>query len=1178
MSELKIERLFANDIHRRIEEVIKVDQSDEQIIFDEIGEYVVTDAIRRHLHEIINAYWDAKNKPHEGVGIWVSGFFGSGKSSFAKMLGLALENRTIQGQGAAELIARRTGDKRIEVLLKNIEEHIPSDAVVFDVSTDRGIRSGSQKITEIMYRQLLQRLGYAKDLDLAELEITLEGDGRLGAFTEHFKKTYGRDWDYRKNQFAMALQEASRVMHDLDPHTFTTPNSWVVATKDRSDISPGLLAERCLLLLERRRPGRNLVFVIDEVGQFVSRDVQKILDLQAVVQNLGRVGRGKLWLIVTSQEKLGELVGGLDGTQVELSRLMDRFPLQVHLEPSDISEVTSKRVLSKNADAEATLRKLFSDNKGRLTDTTRLSADVRLPELSTEQFIDLYPLLPYQVGLVIDVVSGLRMQGGANKHVGGANRTIIKLAQQLLIHESVNLAGAPVGRLARIDQMYDLVAGNISSELRGKIDDIGHKTDHPMAKSVAKAICLLQYVKSIHRTAENLAATLHPAVDTGSQLPEVKRALEALERAHMVRRGDDGYRIPSPAEDDWEQQRTAIQPKTGDIFQLYQETIDGLWKPQPGHTLHGAKVFKAGLFINSRLVTEGDIPFHLTLVQNAADYETEGEALRARSRAETKQVFWAVALDDAIDREAAEVVRSREILARKERNARTKDETALVQEETVRRRRHENELRRLMKTALLTGQVFFRGNDRSPDDRAEEVPRAASRILEQVLPDVYNRFEEAAAQVKSTDLDALMKQESLRGLPPVFAELKLLRDRNGVPVFETDSGPLAEVLAQIEHWGSYGDAATGSQLTEYFDREPFGWGFDTVRLFTIALLRADKIEAISKGQVIETALSVHANNTFDKNNLYRQASFQLKRGVEFDLLVEAVAASESVFGQRIAEINQGVIVRSLRDAAARHELDLYTIHRGMVEDRLPGADVLAEALGELRSIRTGSEEQAIKVFIATHAGLKEAIKRGAELTKALDDHGLNIIRRARETQRLCWPFLSQEDDLDAALYDHAGQLDDLLRRETFFRELQPIDRHASAISAEFKRRYDAAVALRDAAYTDALQTLRETPGCETLDDTQQHRIAGPLERFTGAPDDQPPIPQLRADIDACPGRLDMAIRELMTLVDGNRIASVSARAYFSGGIETEEQLDAALQGLRDECASLIGAGKKVLVQ
>ena len=188
------------------------------------------------------------------------------------------------------------------------------------------------------------------------------------------------------------------------------------------------------------------MFVVDEVGQFVARDVQKMLDLQAIVQSLGVKGRGKHWVVVTSQEKLGELVSGLDDKKIELARLMDRFPLQVHLEPSDISEVTSRRVLSKNAAAQAALGKLFDEHRGRLTEHTRLTADIKLPELTRDSFIDLYPLLPYQIDLIIQVVSGLRTQGGASKHVGGANRTIIKLAQQLLINPAVNLADAAARR------------------------------------------------------------------------------------------------------------------------------------------------------------------------------------------------------------------------------------------------------------------------------------------------------------------------------------------------------------------------------------------------------------------------------------------------------------------------------------------------------------------------------------------------------------------------------------------------------------------------------------------------------------------------------------------------------------------------------------------------------------
>jgi len=797
MSIVKIKDLFANDITRRIEEVVKVDQDDQNIIRDEISEYVVTDSIRDHMIEILESYSETPQKPHEGIAIWVSGFFGSGKSSFAKYLGLALENRNVCGEGAAFLLGQRTKDQKLQVLLNNISEKIPTEAVIFDVSTDRGIRTGNQSITEIMYRLFLQSLGYARDLDLSELEITLEENGKLPDFKRTYQDIFEKDWDVEKGKIALAVQQASRVMNSMDPATYTTADSWRESALTRADITPGDLAKRGIELMTRRHPGKSLLFVVDEVGQFVSRDVQKMLDLQAVVQNLGRIGRGKMWVIVTSQEKLTELVGGLDDKRVELARLMDRFPLQVHLEPADISEVTSKRVLSKNSGAEKSLRELFNDHRGRLSDHTRMTADIKLQELTTENFVDLYPLLPYQIDLIIQVVSGLRTQGGASKHVGGANRTIIKLAQQLLIHPEVNLAECKFGSLARIDQIYDLVSGNIGSELRGKIDDIGKKVDHRLAQSVAKAICLLQYVRSIHRTAENISATLHPSVDADSLLQEVKSALDALEKAHMVRLGDDGYRIPSPAEDDWERQRASLSPKPGDISRLHSEIVSNLWQPQPQHSLLDVKVFKAGLYINGRMVTAGDIPIHLTLAEVGEELTEQMEESRKRSQLEEKSIFWIGALDESIDRETVELFRSKEILSRKERGAQTKDETALVAEERVRLRRHQEELRRLIKHTLLIGTIFFRGNDRSPEESSLDITRAAAKILSQSLPDVFDRFKDAAARVSNKDLDSLMTSENLRGLTPLFSDLHLVRDQGGKPIFDLDNPCLSEVMALL---------------------------------------------------------------------------------------------------------------------------------------------------------------------------------------------------------------------------------------------------------------------------------------------------------------------------------------------------------------------------------------------
>lgn len=1176
-----IKDLFANeDIHRRIEEVIKVDQTDEEVIRQEIKEYVVTNAIRTHYTGIFEAYREMPNKPHDGIAIWVSGFFGSGKSSFAKMLGLSIANRQVAGESAAERFAERAGDKKLHVLLKGINEKIPTHVVIFDVSTDRGIRSGNQMLTEIMYGLFLQSLGYAKDLDLSELEIGLEEKGELKRFEEEYKRLFKKEWAAEKGKVAFALSEASRVLHSIEPDTYPMADSWVKAVKNKADITPGKFADRANELMKRRKRNHSLMFVVDEVGQFVARDVQKMLDLQAVVQNLGVKGRGKHWVVVTSQEKLGDVVTSLDDKKIELARLMDRFPLQVHLEPSDISEVTSRRVLAKNATAEKELGKLFDDNRGRLTEHTRLTADFKLPELTRDGFIALYPLLPYQIDLIIQIVSGLRTQGGASKHVGGANRTIIKLAQQLLINPAVNLADGKLGDLARLDQVYDLVEGNIGSEIRAKIAAISKDLEHTLAQPVAKVICLLQYVKSVHRSAENIAAALHGSVGGDSQLAAVKEALRELEASHKVRLGDDGYRIPTPAEDDWERLRNGISPKPGDAHRLYSEVLSSFWQPPPAFTLFDTKTFKAGLAIHGREVSSGDMVFQLHLAEDGREFETLATELRSRSQQERKHIFWAVPLSDAIDRETVEVFRSKEMLARKERETKGEDTPGLIAEERVRFRRHNEELRRLLRATCLSGRIYVRGNDRSPTDRAVDVGKTAADVLGQTLPEVFDRFKEAAA--KAIDVkkgtDALFTADNLQGLPGVFGALGLLRDEKGKTVFRTDRGALKEILDRIDERANYGDTASGRFLTDEFAKEPFGWDFEVVRLLVLSLLRAGKIEATSKGQTLDTVTGVEARDTFSNNNLFRQASFRPKKGIEFEELVKASEAFRDTFGSEVKELNASAIVAELRREVARNEDTVSSALATLNSHRLPGGVVLDGALDQMKAILRGSEDNAIATFNTSHRAIKEAIKRAVELEHVLTEPRLHDLERARKARANLWSFLSQETDVSDDLRTRAEALKDLLERETFFKELPAIEQHAKAIETEYGKRHEQALKARIDAYSKALDELEKTPGWTEIDEEQRRRLADPFQRGKKRDTEPAPIPQLRADRDACEGRCRAAIAELRRIIDGERVVTVSVGSYFAGGIDQPEQLEAALDGIREECLRLIGAGKKVIVQ
>jgi len=183
--------LLARNLDRKIEEIIKVDQADEQSVRDEISEYVATASITDHYARLLKAVADAPAEPHEGIGVWVSGFFGSGKSSFAKNLGYVLQNRHVQGVPFSDLFKQQVTDRRVGEFIDSINARIPTEVVMFDVSVDRATRRNTERIAELMYTVLLRQLDYAEDYTIAELELELESEGRLAKFIARCGEKYG---------------------------------------------------------------------------------------------------------------------------------------------------------------------------------------------------------------------------------------------------------------------------------------------------------------------------------------------------------------------------------------------------------------------------------------------------------------------------------------------------------------------------------------------------------------------------------------------------------------------------------------------------------------------------------------------------------------------------------------------------------------------------------------------------------------------------------------------------------------------------------------------------------------------------------------------------------------------------------------------------------------------------
>jgi len=255
--------LLARDLTQNIEEIIKVDQAEEQVVHAELTEYIATEGIKDEFQKLLVAIAEAPRDPSEGIGIWISGFFGSGKSSFAKNLGYILKNPKVLGESASGLLKQKLKRQRLQELIDFINQTIPTKVIMFDVMKEGDVKYASGKIAEIMYTVLLRELGYAEDYDIADLEIELEREGKLEEFTDCCQQRFNKAWPIIRKG-AQKVSRASAILHAIDPKTYPVADSWAKSLREkRADITISRFVERAFDLCYRRSPGKALVFIID---------------------------------------------------------------------------------------------------------------------------------------------------------------------------------------------------------------------------------------------------------------------------------------------------------------------------------------------------------------------------------------------------------------------------------------------------------------------------------------------------------------------------------------------------------------------------------------------------------------------------------------------------------------------------------------------------------------------------------------------------------------------------------------------------------------------------------------------------------------------------------------------------------------------------------------------------
>lgn len=1162
---MKIRELFRNPIERRIEEVIKVDLGDERTVAYEISEYVVTDHIRRELKRVLEAYVETIRSPAETTNVWISGFFGSGKSSFAKILGYLLENPVIEGKPAAERFFERVSDEELRALLSTIYARAPSLAVFVDLSSGRNVMREGESIVLPLYRALLERLDYSRDIGLAELEFQLEGDGELAAFEEAFARVVGKRgaWRERRN-VGLARNEASHALCLLRPETYPSPDSWARSVRE-PEVTANSFVERALQLVARRGKGAvRLVFVVDEVGQYVARSVSRILDLEGLAHAVQKQ-RGRILLVVTSQEKLEDVVESLEGRQIELARLRDRFPLTVDLIPSDIEEVVARRVLDKRAEAARELRRVFQANRHRLLANVHLDSPVRQREFSEEEFVRLYPLLPYQVQLFIDAVSAHRARGGGGPMLGGSNRTIIKLAQQMVVDPRTGLAEAEVGALATAAMAYDLLEAILPTSWRSEVEKVEERHPKGIEGAVVKAVAVLSGVKALKLDVANLAAVLHPAVEHESLREEVAQALRTLTEEEVLRASEDGYKLQSPEEKDWERERRGIDMKPAQWGVIRRRLLRDLFE---GLVVEQLRSFRVEVRVGRDRILEGE----LTCILEERE-EATFEELRERSRTEAQSLFWAYEVSDETMECAREFHRSEEMLKRHQGAARSAAETTLMGEERARLERTERRLRELLAADLLRGRMFFAGADEEPS--GNDVKQALAGALGSKVERIFPRLHEFAAPVSVQDALGLLRADDLSGLSRHLYEegIGILRTTPDGVEIARDREPLATVLGIVVDRASYGEEATGRYLEEHFSRPPFGATADVLRVLLAALLRAGLVEVRYQGARIANPRDPRLEKVFGVLPGFRAATFTPQRLVDPDMRARVATRLQELTGERPPSIAADQLAASLRRAFLP---DGATISRVVATLSALGLEVpeLFNRVGSvIREMEHMPDDEVIKLADEAWAGLRDARSIARNLVEVLDAGGLALLREAREIAR------RGAEDLGAEAEARIERIRDLVADPLRLADSLPVlrglvEEHKAAVREAWEQARGELCAKVGRAQAHIRERFAGRVKPEALEEAI--RPLAELVPHEG-PGSGSSLEILRSRVQSFETLVDGVIGGLEELVAAGEVMRVRVRDLYDGVISSQEELEVLLERIRRAADEALSQGKRFLL-
>ncbi|MED5609489.1 BREX system P-loop protein BrxC [Pseudomonas sp. JH-2] len=1020
-----IKNLFTRSIHRSINGVIKADQDDAESVWQELDEYVITRELDQHLRSFFESYLAALDNPKDAagrVGVWISGFFGSGKSHFLKILSYLLENKQVSKEGITRKAIDFFEEKIADPLLAaDIKRAIAADTdvLLFNIDSKADASEGRDAILRVFLKVFNEKLGYCGDHPhIAHMERYLDSQHKFTDFKQAFAAASGSTWEEERDAYHFQVDALATALSQTLGQEIKDADAWIERFESDFSLSVENFAAWVKEYLDQQGAQHRIVFLVDEIGQFIGQDTHLMLNLQTITENLGTVCGGRAWVLVTSQEDIDAVLGEVRASKAnDFSKIQGRFKTRLSLSSGNVDEVIQRRLLDKESEPKDALRKIYREKADILRNQLSFTNTGRTYKAFTDEdnFAAVYPFVPYQFQLVQRIFESIRKAGATGTHLARGERSLLDAFQSAA--KAVGDSG--IGVLVPLYRFYPSIEGFLEGVVKSTIDNAASNPSlQDFDPLVLKTLFLIRYVDEIKGNVDNLITLFIDQIDADRQglRKQIEDSLQRLEKETLVsRNGDDFFFLTNEERDISREIKDVDLTSSDEARELGQLLFD--------EALRGQRKFR---FVDNGKDFGLNRQCDLHPLGNRIDGDLQVAAIsplvddretwnEQRCILESSQGEGSVLLRLEDDRDLARELRlylqTDKYITRKNDGTLPLNTKRILQDRAEENRQRRQRLSATVDRLLREAEVYVAGN--KLETKAASAPMLLEEALDYLVRNTFNKlgFIQHLSSDPQKEIQALLATPLTPGLG---------LESTG----EANPRALKEVSQHIELLASQSRRIVLHDLAEtHYGRRPYGWPEWETVLLVVRLMLKGEISLIGNGG----PLAPHQVwNEISTPARWRTTEIQRRQQVGSGELQKARQQFKDVF-QKIAPDGEDNLYSHLKTRLEEWEGNLKQWRALAQGGQYPGLDDIDQGLKLIGKLKAAPDSfDTIQLFL----------KERSALLDLSDNYG--DLENFHTSQKTAW------DKLRAAQADFLPNRPKLDKDEKAARALARIDEILSA--------------------------------------------------------------------------------------------------------------------------------------